>query len=515
MRARLLGELALAEAEAGFFDDAPRTLEAAISLLEQTDTPGEAIAELVYAVGAVFAFAVDLESLLRAIEPLSARALAAVGQKRGLAWARLKLLHRFDRLEAFGPVHVLRPVRFDPEAVRIARSHGTEADYAFTIDAWDPSLSAEVEQLIARIEGWQDPVARLRALANVVGYLTLVEPGSSPATDRLCAELAALADDVGLRPHRAFARVFRAALLGARGEFDAAAEQIEQGRALFESQPAADSLVTLVGELTAQHAAADWPRLAALMWNLASSPRDAGWLGVACAALAGQAFACAGEVERAREVLGYILPELESAEPLDPTNRSAIALAGAAVWELRAEDLAERLLPRALALADTDAGEGYMTSSELTVGRLSAVLGHFDLAVEYFGRARETLERRDQRVLRPIVDYDEALARLEHKQPGAAALLATASARFEQLGMREWSRRAALVEGADAELPDHLTAREGEILRLVAGGKTNKEIAAELVLSVHTIERHVQNAYRKIGARNRADASTYVARVHL
>jgi DNA-binding CsgD family transcriptional regulator len=259
--------------------------------------------------------------------------------------------------------------------------------------------------------------------------------------------------------------------------------------------------------------AADWPRLAAVMWDLARSPEDfSGWFSLVSAALAGLAFACAGEVERAREVLGYILPELESAEQ---TQSLTTGLAGAAVWELRAKDLAKRLLPRALALADADGHESFMTSTELTVGRLSAVLGHFDLAVEYFGRARETLERRDQRVLRPIVDYDEALARLEPKQPGAAALLATASARFEQLGMREWSRRAALVEGADAELPDHLTAREGEILRLVAGGKTNKEIAAELVLSVHTIERHVQNAYRKIGARNRADASTYVARVHL
>jgi DNA-binding CsgD family transcriptional regulator len=81
--------------------------------------------------------------------------------------------------------------------------------------------------------------------------------------------------------------------------------------------------------------------------------------------------------------------------------------------------------------------------------------------------------------------------------------------------MSEWSRRAALVDVSDTRLPDRLTAREAEILRLVAFGRTNKEMAAELVLSVHTVERHVQNAYRKIDARNRADASTYVARVGL
>jgi hypothetical protein len=115
------------------------------------------------------------------------------------------------------------------------------------------------------------------------------------------------------------------------------------------------------------------------------------------------------------------------------------------VWELRAADLAARLLPRALALADADGYEFYMTSTELTVARLSTVLGRFDQAADYFERARATLEQRGQPVLRAIVDYDDALARLSHGQPGAK-LLADAGARFHELGMRAWSRRAALLE---------------------------------------------------------------------
>jgi DNA-binding CsgD family transcriptional regulator len=424
------------------------------------------------------------------------------------------LLHRFARPEEFGPVLVLRPVRFDPAAVRIARSQGTEADFAFTIDARDPSFGQEVEGLIARLEGWQDPVARLRALVHVVGYLTLADSGGSPAVDRLCTELRALADDVGLLPDRALARVFRAALLGGRGEFDAAAEQIVEARALFERQPPAaaiEGLVIFVDCLTAQHVTADWPRLAGVMWDIARSPEKAAWLSLGFAALAAQAFAYAGEVDRAREVLGHIVPALEASYPPNPD----INLAGGAVWELRARDLAERLLPCAVELSEAGGLELYMTSTELTVARLSAVVGRFDDAVDYFGRARVTLERRDQRVLRAIVDYDEALARLAHKQPGASRLLAIASGRFEELGMREWLRRAALVEVPDRELPDRLTAREAEVLRQVALGRSNKEIAAELVVSVHTVERHVQNAYRKISVRNRAEASTYVARVGL
>jgi DNA-binding CsgD family transcriptional regulator len=44
------------------------------------------------------------------------------------------------------------------------------------------------------------------------------------------------------------------------------------------------------------------------------------------------------------------------------------------------------------------------------------------------------------------------------------------------------------------------------VLRLLAGGYTSREIAAALVLSPHTVERHVANVYAKIGARRRADA---------
>lgn len=60
--------------------------------------------------------------------------------------------------------------------------------------------------------------------------------------------------------------------------------------------------------------------------------------------------------------------------------------------------------------------------------------------------------------------------------------------------------------------PDGLTAREVEVLRLLATGKTNPEIAATLVLSVHTVERHVANLYGKIGAHTRVEAATYAQR---
>jgi len=54
-----------------------------------------------------------------------------------------------------------------------------------------------------------------------------------------------------------------------------------------------------------------------------------------------------------------------------------------------------------------------------------------------------------------------------------------------------------------------LTARELDVLRLLAAGDSNKEIARALGVTVNTVERHVANLYRKIGARGRADATAY------
>jgi DNA-binding CsgD family transcriptional regulator/pimeloyl-ACP methyl ester carboxylesterase len=57
-----------------------------------------------------------------------------------------------------------------------------------------------------------------------------------------------------------------------------------------------------------------------------------------------------------------------------------------------------------------------------------------------------------------------------------------------------------------------LTPREIEVLRLLATGDSNSEIARRLGIAVHTVERHLANLYRKISARGRADAVAYALR---
>ena len=66
--------------------------------------------------------------------------------------------------------------------------------------------------------------------------------------------------------------------------------------------------------------------------------------------------------------------------------------------------------------------------------------------------------------------------------------------------------------GPSPAAPGRLTAREIEVLRLAAAGRSNRETAAALSVSERTVERHIEGIYRTIGARNRADATAYAFR---
>jgi ATP/maltotriose-dependent transcriptional regulator MalT len=81
---------------------------------------------------------------------------------------------------------------------------------------------------------------------------------------------------------------------------------------------------------------------------------------------------------------------------------------------------------------------------------------------------------------------------------------------FEQLGALPDVARAAALSGRTAAKPaGGLTARELEVLRLVATGKTNRVIAGDLFLSEKTVARHVSNIYAKLGVSSRAAATAY------
>ena len=71
------------------------------------------------------------------------------------------------------------------------------------------------------------------------------------------------------------------------------------------------------------------------------------------------------------------------------------------------------------------------------------------------------------------------------------------------------SARRSLASGGDPDDSHGLTPRELEVLRLVAAGKSNREIASALVISEHTVARHVQNIFAKLGVSSRAAAGAF------
>jgi DNA-binding CsgD family transcriptional regulator len=95
-------------------------------------------------------------------------------------------------------------------------------------------------------------------------------------------------------------------------------------------------------------------------------------------------------------------------------------------------------------------------------------------------------------------------------QEGAELELDAARGVFQQLGAApDLARVEALSRKAAPKAAGGLTVREVQVLRLVAAGKTNRAIAAELVLSEKTVARHVSNIFTKLGLSSRAAATAY------
>ena len=270
-----------------------------------------------------------------------------------------------------------------------------------------------------------------------------------------------------------------------------------------------------------------------------------------------------GDWDKARAELLKCLESGEQTDGVVVTQAASCALgelyleegdlAGAEGHLLEAATLAEtrgektlEIAPRAL-LAQTASRAGELTEARTQLSRAQEILSNGEdwrglaalvhesdailaTAEERWEDADAAFQKASSISRRYHLPYYQARClmergqmRLSRNDPGdrehGTALLDEALGIFQEVQASKMAERViALKQQVQAqpakapEYPDGLSQREVEVLRLIAAGNSNREIAEELFLSLRTIERHITNIYTKINARGKADATAYALR---
>jgi DNA-binding NarL/FixJ family response regulator len=194
------------------------------------------------------------------------------------------------------------------------------------------------------------------------------------------------------------------------------------------------------------------------------------------------------------------------------TLPTAPALTDAVEWALQAGEL-RRTQPYAERL-QAFAGRMFLSAVDLTLARHEAARGNPALALTHLDRAEQDARRSGLRtqLLRILLERASAAGPQDHNTRSAALEEALAICEALQLDVRARAIRAELSKRRSMRTPAGLSSREMEVLRLVAAGHSNREIAEALVLSEKTIEHHLTNILNKTGTSNRAAATAFAVR---
>jgi DNA-binding CsgD family transcriptional regulator/uncharacterized protein HemY len=301
-----------------------------------------------------------------------------------------------------------------------------------------------------------------------------------------------------------FNRVCRAHYAGVllwRGTWaEAERELIECADRLAEIRPpsAAEAIVRL-GELRRRQGRVD--EAAEIFEQVADHPLAL--LGV------GELCMDRGEATGARDRAEQYLRETPAhAGPLRVPGLELLVRARAALGDLDGATSAAEELDAVARAVDT---EPLCAATRFALGVVALGRGEFDSAREAFEDATRLFHRSG-------APFEAARARLELARTLAAAArqgdalreLESAATTLRRIGA---AHAVAQVETLERELrqappdaPRSLTPRECEVLRLVAKGMSDRAIAAELVLSEHTVHRHVANILAKLGCNSRSAA---------
>ncbi|WP_436494232.1 helix-turn-helix transcriptional regulator [Actinokineospora sp. HUAS TT18] len=342
--------------------------------------------------------------------------------------------------------------------------------------------------------------------------------GTIAVLDDELAHLRLYADRIGwLNAHWHYHRSagVRAVLVGA---FDRAEEEADQALAVAEQLGDFSAIMLDVAfRMELRRLQGRGGELAAKVARLTTIGRS---LPVVDASV-GRFLADVGDLDTARELyerLRPVLPTLARDGRWLPTVAAAAVLARALDDRETAEALYVELLPMEGYYLASGAGTVVCIGSvSRQLGRVALFLGNRDAAIRHFEDAITMDSRIGALPFRAKAEVALAEVLVEGRGTEitrAARLAGQAAVTARRLGMAptvaaadEVLRRARQAQHEAAPL----TAREREVLRMLAVGAPNRAIAEKLVLSERTVETHVSNVLGKLGVANRAQAAAWVA----
>ena len=464
--------------------DARAAFERAMQLLADVDCPEAAETLLQLADLHVTSLGQHAEGIAYAERALAM--VARLGDRRLEATARLVVGNakaRGDELAA-GRLSLERALALAQELDDPALAAEACA-YLANVHAFggDYERSREVSLLRAELARRSQDFFHLRHVYSWIGHLDTLQGRWAEAEHRF-AQQEQIVEGLPSPEPRATLRLHRGILRYFRGRFVEAEQELR----------AVDDLLRPAGR-------------AGLVWHL-------GWLGQVLA-----------ELGRQDEALGCLTELHALADGLDERTRArGMAFAQLAVGYARlgarepATGCYPKLLPFEGQLAPVLIDRGLGVAA-LVGGDVAAARRHL-VAAEAEARAAGMRPELALTLLqRGLLERQLLTSGGRPRSATAGGPLAEGLGLCAELGMQELGRRTLSPAPAESGRGSRrgvslagLSRRELDVLRLVAEGRTNREIAATLVLSENTVARHLTNIFTKIGAENRAGATAFALR---
>jgi DNA-binding CsgD family transcriptional regulator len=347
--------------------------------------------------------------------------------------------------------------------------------------------------------------------------LNLVEAGRIDELVRLLDAYEGLkASRIGLHEHRV--KTLRVVVALLRGEYPGLEQRIRDLREVGRKTREQDADGVYGAQMFAlSRDLGSLGELAPVIERFAASPANRAWTPGLLMALV--------EIDRVDAVKAHLerLAADRFAEiPKDDLRATSLAFCAEACAKLGdaecARQLYELLLPHSGTFLSHPTAVCF-GAAELFLGMLAATMGELADARRAFETAikANTAARAWPWVARSCYQYARALGQSEQQDDRARAneLLREAGQLADSFGMKGLAADVdRLLRGHDAGevYPDALTAREVDVLRLIAIGRSNKDIGKVLSISLNTVATHVRNILTKTDCANRTEAAAYASR---